>query len=49
MGIIYFLVVTPTGLIMKILGKDLLGLKKNNKNSYWIKKDNSHNSLRNQF
>ena len=49
MGIIYFLVVTPTGLIMKILGKDLLGLKKNNNNSYWIKKDNSHNSLRNQF
>ena len=49
MGIIYFLVVTPTGLIMKILGKDLLGLKKNNKNSYWIKKDNTHNSLRNQF
>ncbi len=49
MGIIYFLVVTPTGLIMKILGKDLLGLKKNNKNSYWIKKDNSHNSLRDQF
>ena len=49
MGIIYFLVVTPTGLIMRILGKDLLGLKKNNKNSYWIKKDNSHNSLRNQF
>ena len=25
MGIVFFLVVTPTGLIMKILGKDLLG------------------------
>ena len=49
MGIIYFLVVTPTGLIMKILGKDLLGMRKNKKNSYWIEKDNSHNSLRNQF
>ncbi|GIR49952.1 MAG: hypothetical protein CM15mP58_20490 [Burkholderiaceae bacterium] len=31
MGIVFFLVVTPTGLIMRLLGKDLLNLKKNNK------------------
>ena len=49
MGIIFFLVVTPTGLIMKILKKDLLKLKKNNSNTYWLEKDNSNNSLRNQF
>ena len=49
MGIIYFMVVTPTGLIMKMLGKDLLNLKKNNENSYWIEKDNSNNNLKNQF
>ena len=49
MGFVYFLVVTPTGLIMKILGKDLLNLKKNNKETYWIKKDNSNNNLKNQF
>ena len=49
MGIIYFLVVTPTGLIMKALGKDLLGLKKNKKNTYWLEKDNSNNNLKNQF
>ena len=49
MGIIYFFVVTPTGLLMKMLGKDLLNLKKSNKDSYWIKKDNSNNSLKNQF
>ncbi len=49
MGIVYFMVVTPTGLIMKILGKDLLNLKKNNKSSYWIEKDNSNNNLKNQF
>ena len=49
MGIIYFFVVTPTGLIMKMLGKDLLNLKKSNKDSYWIKKNNSNNSLKNQF
>ena len=28
MGVVYFFVVTPTGLIMKMLGKDLLNLKK---------------------
>ena len=49
MGFIYFVVVTPTGLIMKALGKDLLNLKKNNKETYWIKKDNSNNNLKNQF
>ena len=49
MGVIYFFVVTPTGLIMKMLGKDLLNLKKSNKDSYWIKKDNSNSSLKNQF
>ena len=49
MGIIYFLVVTPTGLIMKALGKDLLGLKRNKNNTYWLEKDNSNNNLKNQF
>ena len=42
MSIIFFLVVTPTSFIMKILGKDLLNLKKNTKNSYWIKKHNQN-------
>ena len=49
MGFVYFFVVTPTGLIMKILGKDLLNLKKHNKKTYWVKKDNSNNNLKNQF
>ena len=49
MGIVYFLVVTPTGLIMRILRKDLLNLKKNNKNTYWIDKDNSNSNFKNQF
>ena len=38
MGIIFFLVVTPTGLIMRLLGKDLLNLKFNKNKSYWIEK-----------
>ena len=49
MGIIFFLVVTPTSFVMKILRKDLLNLKKNTKNSYWIKKQNQNSSMKNQF
>ena len=49
MGIVFFLVVTPTGLIMKLFRKDLLNLKKNKKKTYWLDKDNSNSSLKNQF
>ena len=49
MGIVFFLVVTPTGLIMKALGKDILGLKRNKNSTYWLEKDNSNNNLKNQF
>ena len=49
MGIVFFLVVTPTGLIMKALGKDLLRVKRNKNNTYWLEKDNSNNNLKNQF
>ena len=49
MGIVFFLVVTPTGLIMRIFRKDILKLKKNSRDSYWINKDNTNSSMRNQF
>ena len=49
MGVVYFMVVTPTGLIMRLLGKDLLNLKKDDKDTYWIDKDNSNSDLKNQF
>ena len=49
MGIIFFLVVTPTGIIMKLLGKDLIKLKKNNEKSYWIEKKNIKSSMKNKF
>ena len=49
MGIIFFLVVTPTGLIMRILGKDLLNLKYNQNKSYWIEKDGLKSKMKNQF
>ena len=49
MGIVFFLVVTPISLIMKILGKDLLNLKISKKNSYWVEKDEIKSSMKNQF
>jgi hypothetical protein len=50
MGIIYFLVVTPTGLIMKIIGKDLLNKKYDkNKKTYWILRDKKITLMKKQF
>ena len=49
MGVIYFAVVTPIGLLMRIFGKDILNLKKNNKNTYWLDKEIKKSSMKNQF
>ena len=49
MGIIFFLVVTPIGLLMRLLNKDLLNLKFNNNNTYWIKKTEPKSKMKNQF
>ena len=49
MGFIFFLVVTPIGLIMRLLGKDVLNLKYNKERSYWIEKDGPKSKMKNQF
>ena len=49
MGIIFFLVVTPIGLIMRIFGKDILNLKYNKNQSYWIVKKGPKSKMKNQF
>ena len=49
MGVIFFVVVTPIGVIMRILKKDLLKLEFNNKNSYWIEKSGPKSKMKNQF
>ena len=49
MGVIFFLVVTPIGILMKILKKDLLNLKFNNNKSYWIEKNEPKSKMKNQF
>tara|TARA_Y100001936_G_scaffold217452_1_gene229410 strand:- start:172 stop:555 length:384 start_codon:yes stop_codon:yes gene_type:complete len=49
MGIIFFVVVTPIGIIMRLLKKDLLNLKYNEKETYWIKKTGPKSKMKNQF
>ena len=49
MGVIFFLVVTPTALIMRLVGKDLLNLKFNKYKSYWIEKTGPKSKMKNQF
>ena len=49
MGIVFFLVVTPTSLLMKLFGKDILGIKKNRSKSYWIEKSGPKSKMKNQF
>ena len=49
MGFIFFLVVTPISLLMKIIGKDILNLKKNKKKSYWIENKDKLTRMKNQF
>ena len=49
MGIIFFLIVTPTGILVKLFKKDLLNLKKNDGKTYWVEKKEQNSSLRNQF
>ena len=49
MGIIFFLVVTPIAILMKLLQKDLLNLKFNKNNTYWIEKSGPKSKMKNQF
>jgi hypothetical protein len=49
MGVVFFAVVTPTSFLMKVIGKDLLNLKKNNKKSYWIERSEIKSKMKNQF
>ena len=49
MGLVFFLVVTPTGIIMRILNKDLLRLKKKHIKTYWIERPSIKSDMKNQF
>jgi len=49
MGIVFFIIVSPTGLLMKIFGKDLLNYKYNKNKSYWINRNKQKSSMKQQF
>ena len=50
MALVYFVVLTPISIIVRIFGKDLLGLKfLKEKETYWIKRKKSLGSMKKQF
>ena len=49
MGIIFFFVVTPIGILMRVLKKDLLNLRINKNKTYWIEKTEPKSKMKNQF
>ena len=49
MGLIYFIIITPIGILMRLLGKDLLNIKYNKNKSYWIKRPKNVDTMRRQF
>ena len=49
MGFIYFIIITPIGILIRLLGKDLLNIKFNKDKSYWIKRAKNINTMKRQF
>jgi hypothetical protein len=48
MGFVFFFVVTPFGLLVRILRKDVMGLKRG-ESSYWINRKDKVQSMEKQF
>ena len=48
MGLVFFFVVTPSGILVRILKKDVMGLKRG-ASSYWIDRKNKLQSMKKQF
>tara|TARA_B100000242_G_C42853168_1_gene396103 strand:- start:249 stop:623 length:375 start_codon:yes stop_codon:yes gene_type:complete len=48
-GLIYFVILTPIGLLMRLFNKDLLNLKFSKESSYWIKRETKLNSMDKQY
>ena len=49
MGLIYFIIITPIGILMRLIGKDLLNIKFNKDKSYWIKRAKNVETMKRQF
>ena len=48
MGLVFFFVVTPIGILVRILKKDVMGLKRG-ASSYWINRENKIQTMKKQF
>jgi energy-coupling factor transporter transmembrane protein EcfT len=49
LGLIFFFVVTPIGLFVRIFKKDIMGVRFEKKYSYWINRENKLQSMKKQF
>ena len=50
MAVVYFLILTPISLLVRLFGKDLIGMKfSNNIKSYWIKRKKHLGTMDKQF
>ena len=49
MGLIFFLVVTPVGIAVRILKKNFFNLRFNTDKTYWIEKKELKSKMKNQF
>jgi hypothetical protein len=49
MGVLFFVVVTPIAILLRVFRKDVLSLKKNTSDTYWKKKSDYDSSMKNQF
>ena len=49
MAIIYFFIVTPMAILLKLLRKDLLKIKFSPATTYWIKRDKKFGTMKRQF
>jgi len=48
MGLVFFFVVTPIGILVRVLKKDVMGLKRG-ASSYWINREDKIQSMKKQF
>ena len=49
MAFVYFIVITPIGIIARLFGKDFLQIKFNSKSTYWINRKKNIGSMKRQF
>jgi hypothetical protein len=49
LAVVFFGIVTPIGLLLRLFRKDVLNLKLNNKSSYWLKREKDMNQMDKQF